>query len=458
MLQKDKSQIDMTAEGILGKILLFSIPLMLSGILQLFYNAADIIVVGRFAGENALAAVGSTSSLNNLLVNLFLGLSVGSNVIAARTYGAKDYEAFSRNLHTSVVVSVIAGLFAMAFGLIFIEDILNAMETPNDVIDLAAKYMRIVFIGMPAQMLYNFGAAILRAIGDTKKPLYILAFSGLVNVILNLTLVIFFKMDVDGVAIGTIVSQYISAFLVAICLKKLNNLPQLSFKKLKIYKNELLSMLKIGVPAGINSSLFSFSNVIIQSAVNSFNSSVIVAGNSVGSSLEGFVYTAINSFHHSALTYTEQNLGAKKYNRLTKGIFTCIGCVTVVGIVTGLTMLYFGEPLSSLYNTNAEVIRYAVYRMSFILPTYFLCGIMDVINGSLRGLGHSMRPMLISIITVCVLRIIFVIYIFPHFRDLALLYISWPVSWLLSIVCQAILLIYFIKKLGHGDSDLIKQN
>jgi len=447
MASPKKTQINMTEGKILPKLLLFAIPLMLSGMLQLFYNAADIAVVGTFAGKEYLAAVGSTSSLNNLLVCIFLGISVGSNVIAARTFGAKDFEAFSRNLHTSVIVSIIGGLFAAVFGSIFIYDILELMETPADVIDLAAKYMRIIFIGMPAQMLYNFGAAILRAIGDTRKPLFILGASGLVNVLLNLLLVTVFGMDVDGVAIATIVSQYISAFLVIICLKNLQDLPTLSVKKLRVHKNELISMLKIGIPAGINSSLFSLSNVIIQSAVNSFNSSIIIAGNSVASSLEGFVFTAMNSFHHSALTFAGQNIGANKPNRLKKGILLCIACVTVTGLVVGFGLLLFGKPLSAVYNKDPEVIYYSLYRMSIICPTYFICGIMDVINGSLRGLGHSMRPMLISIFSVCGLRIFFVLYIFPHFRKLSFLYISWPVSWLISIIFQTILLIYFIKKL-----------
>ncbi len=441
-----KTQINMTEGKMLPKILLFAIPLMLSGMLQLFYNAADIAVVGRFAGEASLAAVGSTSSLNSLLVNVFLGISVGSNVIAARTYGAKDFNAFSRNLHTSVVIAIIGGLIAAIFGSVFIYDILRLMETPADVIELAAKYMRIIFIGMPALMLYNFGAAILRAIGDTRKPLYILGISGLINVILNLILVIFFKMDVDGVAIATVVSQFLSAVFIMLCLRKLQELPNLSLKNLKIHKTEFFQMLKIGIPAGINSSLFSLSNVIIQSAVNSFNSSIIVAGNSVGSSLEGFVFTAMNSFHHSALTFSGQNIGAKKYDRLSKGIIICIGCVTVAGLVTGLGLLLLGEPLSYLYNKNPQVIYYAVFRMSIICPTYFICGIMDVINGSLRGLGHSMRPMLISLITVCGLRVFFVLYIFPYFQNLAFLYISWPVSWTISIIFQSILLVYFVKK------------
>ncbi len=441
-----KNEINMTEGKMLGKILQFTIPLMLSGMLQLFYNAADIIVVGRFAGEQALAAVGSTSSLNNLLVCIFVGLSVGSNVIAARSYGGKDYDAFSRNMHTSVVVSIIGGFITAIFGAIFIYPILKLMDSPSDVIDLSAKYMKIIFIGLPAQMLYNFGAAILRAIGDTKKPLFILGVSGLVNVILNIILVVFFHMDVDGVAIATITSQYISAAFIVIYLSRLQSLPTLSFKKLRVHKNEFLIMLKIGVPSGINSSLFSLSNVVIQSAVNSFGS-VIIAGNSVGSSLEGFIYAAMNSFHHSALTFAGQNSGAKKYARLSKGIGICIICVTITGLVTGFFFLFYGEQFASIYNKNQDVINAAIYRMSIICPTYFLCGIMDVINGALRGLGHSLRPMLISIITVCGLRIMFVLCIFPVFHDLFLLYASWPVSWILSIITQLLLLIYFIGKL-----------
>lgn len=441
-----KQEINMTEGKMLAKILLFGIPLMLSGMLQLLYNAADIIVIGRFAGKECLAAVGSTGSLNNLIVNSLLGLSVGSSVIAARYFGAKDNNGFSRIMHTSVVVSVLGGVIAAVFGSVFIYPLLQLMDSPTDVIDLSAKYMRIIFLGMPAQCLYNYGAAIIRSIGDTRKPLYILGFSGIINVLLNLFLVLCFGMDVDGVAIATITSQYISAALIVITLMRLDNLPSLKLNKLHIHKYEFLGMLKIGIPSGINSSLFSLANVIIQSAVNSFGS-VVVAGNSIGTSLEGFVYTAMNTFHHSALTFASQNIGAKKYERLTKGILTCIGCVIVVGIVAGFGVFLFGRPLSSLYNSDPEVIKYSLYRLSIICPTYFICGIMDTISGALRGLGHSTRPMLISIITVCGLRVFFVLCIFPLYKSLFLLYASWPISWLLSVICQAALLVYFLKKL-----------
>ncbi len=450
-----KREIDMSEGKMFSKIMLFTIPVILSGILQLLYNAADIIVVGQFAenGKECLAAVGATGSLNNLFVNLFLGLSIGSSVVASRYFGAKDRDGFSRILHTSILVSIICGIGLAIIITFFINPLLEIMGTPKDVIHLSAKYLRIIFMGLPGMLVYNYGAAILRAIGDTRRPLYILTFSGLINVALNVMFVIFFNMDVDGVALATIISQYISAILILLCLRRLKAMPRFSFRKLKVHKSELLSMLKIGIPSGINSSIFSLSNVIIQSAVNSYGS-VIMAANSVASSLEGFVYAAMNSFHQAAITFVGQNVGAGKPHRLKRGIITCVASVVIVGFVMGNLMYIFGRQLSSIYTSDPEVINYAMLRMSVIICLYFICGVMDTLTGALRGLGHSVRPMLISIVAVCGFRMIFVLYGFPIIKranelyGLYSLYFSWPISWIISIIFQVVLIVYFLKKIN----------
>ncbi|MBE7060284.1 MAG: MATE family efflux transporter [Ruminococcaceae bacterium] len=443
---RKKHEIDMTSGSMLPSILAFSIPLILSGILQLLYNAADTVIVGRYAGKIYLAAVGATSSFNNLCVTVFLGLSVGANVLAARFYGSKDADGFSDVMHTSVLLSIFFGIFISFFGQIIITPTLKLMATPDDIINYSARYMQIIFIGMPATILYNYGAAIARAIGDTKRPLYILAFSGIINIVLNLIFVIKFNMNVSGVAVATVVSQYISALLILITLRHLDGLPPFSPKKLKINKNILFGIIRIGLPSGINGSIFSLSNVLIQSAVNSFGSDV-VAGNSVGMSLEGFVYTAMIAFYHASITFMGQNHGAGKYNRLTKGLLTTVACVTVSGIIFGLIFYINRFTFASIYNSDPNVIHYSAYRNSIICLTYFLCGIMDVISGALRGLGKSIQPTLVSILSVCGLRIVYVLFIFPHMRSLFLLYASWPASWFICLIVQSILFAYYVKKI-----------
>ena len=443
---KKKHEIDMTTGNMLPSILAFSIPLILSGILQLLYNAADTVIVGRYAGKIYLAAVGATSSLNNLCICVFIGLSVGANVLAARFYGSKDADGFSDVMHTSVLLSIFFGIFIACLGQIIVTPVLRLMAAPDDIISHSVKYMRIIFIGMPATILYNYGAAIARAIGDTKRPLYILAFSGLVNITLNLLFVIKFNMNVSGVAIATVVSQYISALLILITLSHLEGLPPFSPKKLKINKNILSGIIKIGLPSGINSAIFSLSNVLIQSAVNSFGSDVI-AGNSVGQSLEGFVYMAMNAFYHASITFIGQNHGAGKYERLTKGLLTTVACVTVSGLTFGLVFYINRYTFASIYNSDPTVIHYSAYRNGIICLTYFLCGIMEVIVGALRGLGKSVEPMLVSVVSVCGLRILYVLFIFPHMRSLFLLYASWPASWIICIILQSMLFAHFIKKL-----------
>ncbi len=432
-LQKSRSrryEMDMTKGPLLPEILIFSGPLILTGILQLLYNAADIVVVGRFAGAASLAAVGSTGSLINLIVNIFMGLSVGASVMVARYYGAGDHKAVQDVVHTSILVALISGIAVGIFGFVMARPILHWMDSPDDVIDLAALYVRIYFLGMPFNLLYNFGAGILRAVGDTRRPLYYLTISGAVNVVFNLILVIVFKMDVAGVAIATVLSQAISMVLVLMCLIRSHTSIHLDLRKLCIKKKALIGIAQVGLPAGLQGSLFSISNVLIQSAVNSFQS-VAMAGNAAASNLEGFVYTAMNSIHQADLTFASQNYGAKNIPRVKKTLWNCLGTVTVIGLALGLFIMFFDRFFLGIYNQDPDVIDFGVLRMHIILPTYFLCGMMDVMVGQLRGIGYSVLPMIVSLSGACLFRIIWIMTIFavPEFHTLQVLYISYPVSW-----------------------------
>ncbi len=445
------NQIDMTSGNILSKILLYAIPLMLTGILQLLYNAADIIVVGKFAGEMCLAAVGATSTINTLFTTVFIGLSVGASAVAARSFGSRDYESFSKVMHTAIALGFIIGIGAFLLGQLSLSSLLSLTKTPSDIVNLSKLYMRIIFIGTPAQILYNYGASILRSIGNTRTPLLILSFSGILNVILNLILVIGFDMNVAGVAIATIFSQYVSAIIVLIVLAKLQDLPKFSFKKIAVHKQFISPILKIGIPAAINSSLFSISNMLIQSAVNSYGS-IVIAGNTVGHNIEAFIYACVESFENTSLTFTAQNNGSRNIQRIKKGAYTSVISVTLIGLIVGSLACFFGKPLASIYTDSAEAVNFAVFRLNIIAMTYFLNGIMHALTGVMRGLGHSTRPMLISIVTICVLRVIFVLYIFPLVQNapnnlgLAIVYLTWPISWLLTIACYIGLLVYFIRQ------------
>lgn len=432
---------DMCTGPLWRKILLFSIPLMLSGILQLLFNAADIVVVGRYVGSNALASVGATSSLINLLTNLFIGLSIGSNVLIARYYGAKNIEATRETLHTSILLSLISGLILAFIGVILANPLLSLMGTPDDVLHLATLYMRIYFLGMPAVMLYNFGSAILRGIGDTKRPLYFLTLSGIVNVILNLCFVIIFQMSVAGVALATVISQCLSAGLIVRSLMKQQGACHLELHNLRIHKDKMLKMIEIGLPAGIQGAIFSISNVLIQSSINSFGS-IAMAGNTAASNIESFIYISMNSIYQTALSFTSQNFGAKKYHRINRILAICLTLVTLIGIVLGWTTLHFGTHLLGIYSSDSEVIRFGLMRMSIICTTYFLCGVMDVIVGLLRGLGYSILPMFVSLIGACGLRILWIFTIFSWHRSLQTLYISYPITWVITFIAH--LICYFI--------------
>lgn len=437
-LSRGKSyEMDMCSGPLLKKILIYALPLMLSGILQLLFNAADIIVVGNFTGSSALAAVGSTSSLINLLVNLFIGLSIGANVLVARYYGARDAKSVEETVHTSILTAGVGGVFLIFVGFFAARPLLELMGTPEDVIDQAVLYMRIYFVGMPAFMLYNFGAAILRAIGDTRRPLYFLMIAGIVNVILNLISVIIFKMGVAGVAIATVVSQVISAVLVILCLLRTDGMCRLQVSKLRINRHKLLSMLRIGLPAGLQGIVFSISNVLIQSSVNSFGSQVM-AGNTAASNIEGFVYTAMNAIYQTSLSFTSQNFGAGQYKRIDRILARCLMVVAVIGLVLGNGAYLLGSQLLSIYSPDPEVISYGLIRLSIICTTYFLCGLMDVMVGSIRGLGFSILPMLVSLTGACAFRVLWIFTVFAWDRTLVCLYISYPVSWLLTALAHFI--------------------
>lgn len=421
----------MVTGPLLGKILIFAIPLVLSGILQLLFNAADIVVVGQFVGNQALAAVGSTGALINLLINLFMGLSIGTNVLVARSYGAGKKDELDEVVHTSILTALLSGTFLVIVGLLLARPALEIMGTPEDVIDEAAVYMRIYFIGMPSTMAYNFGSAVLRAVGDTKRPLYFLTVSGVVNVILNLIFVIVFRMSVSGVALATIISQTLSAFLVLRCLMLTDSDYKLVLSRLRIVPDKFFKMLSIGLPAGLQGTLFSLSNVLIQSSVNSFGS-VAMAGNTAASNVEGFVYTSMNSIYQTSISFTGQNHGAMKVKRIGKILLMCQTIVILIGLVMGNAVYFFGSDILKLYSSDPQVIEYGLRRMSIIATTYFLCGMMDVIVGSLRGMGYSIMPMLVSLAGACGFRVLWIYTVFQEYHTLQCLYISYPISWTLT--------------------------
>ena len=434
---KKSYEMDMCNGPLVGKILLFAFPLMLSSVLQLLFNAADIVVVGRFTGAEALAAVGATSALINLLVNVFMGLSIGTNVLTAQGYGARNEKGVQDTVHTSIMLSLVCGVLLIFIGVFLAAPLLELMGTPDNVLGHAALYMRIYFIGMPALLVYNFGAAILRAVGDTRRPLYYLLFSGIINVILNLIFVIIFKMGVAGVATATVVSETISAGLVLRCLMKSEGMFQLHMGKLRIKKQKALQIVRIGLPAGLQGAIFSISNVLIQSSINSFGS-VAMAGNTAAGNLEGFVYTSMNAVYQTNLSFTSQNMGAGNWKRMKKILGICLVFVSVVGLVMGRGFVFFGHQLLGIYSSDPEVIQYGINRMQVICGTYLLCGIMDVLGGSMRGMGYSFVPMIVSLVGACGLRILWIFTVFQWHRSLFVLYLSYPITWILTALAHTV--------------------
>ena len=443
------------------KMLLFAFPLMVSSVLQLLFNAADIIVVGRWAGDNSLAAVGSTASLINLMVNLFVGLSVGANVLAAKFFGAKKDRELSETVHTVIMMSLISGIGLAAVGIMFAEPILKLMQSPESVLKLAALYLRIYFLGMPAMMIYNFGSAVLRAKGDTKRPLYYLTAAGIINVCLNMFFVINLHMDVAGVAAATSISQFVSAGLVVRCLKNEDDAFRLVFRQLKIHKNRLLSIMKIGLPAGFQGMLFSLSNVIIQSAINTFGD-VTMAGSAAAANIEGFVYFGMNAFYQAAISFTSQNVGAGKYERVKPILVGSVSMATVTGLIMGVGAYVFGHFLLGIYSTSEAVIAQGMIRLAFICLPYALCGIMDTLVGVLRGLGYSVMPMFVSLVGACLSRIIWIAALFqvPMFHKVEFIYVSYPVTWAITALVHFVCLLWIMehkikpkmnKKKGAGE-------
>lgn len=443
-----KYEIDMCNGSILDKLVSFSIPLMLSGILQLLFNAVDIIVVGQFTGNEALAAVGSTTALINVFVNLFIGISLGASVLAARFYATGQEKEMSETVHTSITLALISGIAMGIIGVIAAKGALELMDTPDNVLNLSTLYMRIYFMGMPFFMLYNYGAAILRAVGDTKRPLLFLIISGATNVVLNLLLVIQFHLGVAGVAIATVISQCISCILVLRCLYLSDGSHQLRFNKLGMKTRYVKQIFQIGIPAGIQSTIINFSNVLLQSSVNSFGS-VAMAGYTAANNILGFLYVSVNSITQACMSFTSQNYGVRKFKRMDKVLLECLGLTVIVALVLGGGSYLFGAELMHIYTKSTKVIECGVDIMLYTTVTYFLCGIMDLLPGALRGMGHSTVPMILSVIGTVGTRIVWIYVIFPCHRSLDFLFISYPVSWLLTIVMQVICF-YFVRKKVHN--------
>ena len=448
MAETKGRSVDFTSGSIGKKMIKFAMPLMFSSILQLLFNAADIIVVGRFAGDECVAAVGSTTSLINLIVNLFIGLSVGANVMVANFFGARKVNDLSETVHTAITVSVISGCILSVIGFFFAPEILKLMNTPDDVIGLATIYMKTYFLGMPFMMLYNFSAAILRAVGDTKRPLYFLSAAGIINVALNLVFVIVFKWQVFGVAFATIISQTVSALLVLRCLVKEESEIRVNLKKLKVHKDKLIRMLQIGVPSGIQGMMFSISNVVIQSSINTFDTAV-VAGSAASTSVEGFAFTSINAFHQSAVSFAGQNKGAGKYERINKILYTAWGYAFLTAVVFALAFVLLDNQLIGLYVQGEDVIKAGIERLNIIAWSYLICGFMDVTVGVIRGLGYSVMPTIVSLLGVCGIRILWIATVFgmERFHFVETIYYSYPISWTITFLAHLLCYIYIMHRI-----------
>jgi len=452
---KSKTKASLTEGPILTRMLLFVFPLILTGVLQVMYNMADNIVVGQFSGDpDALAAVGSTASLTTLIINFLIGIASGAGVVIAQFYGAKNEQEVSRTVHTAMTFSFIGGIVFMGIGLACAEPVLILMGTKKDLLDKAVLYMIIICLGIPASSIYNFGASILRSVGDSKTSLYILSASGIINVVLNLVFVIVFNMSVVGVALATIISQYVSAIaVITVLIKRKGTSYNLNFKRLRIEKRLLVRIMKFGLPIAFQSSLFSIANIIITGAVNTFPKHTISA-KTIAFNIEGITYTAMNAFSHAAMTFAGQNYGAKKYHRLNKIFIYAVLSVTAIGILISQIEIFFGEELALLYveaddPNKAAVVADVLEIFKIMLATYFLCGIMDTMSGILKGLGFSVSSMLASVIGVFV-RVCWVIFVTPteRFHTIFGLFVSYPISWIVSIMLLGVCCIYAWHKLG----------
>ena len=418
-MKNNKFEIDMCNGSIMDKLISFALPLMVSSILQLMFNAVDIIVIGRFSGSQSLAAVGSTTALIAVFTNLFIGISLGANVLAARFYAAGRHKEMSETVHTAITLALISGILMAVIGQLFARGALELMATPDDVINLSSLYLRIYFLGMPFFMLYNYGAAILRAVGDTKRPLFFLIISGSVNAILNLLLVIVFHLDVAGVAISTVIAQMISCTLVLTCLYRSDSSYQLRFSKLKIQPLYMKQIFQVGIPAGIQSTV-------------------------------GFMYVSVNAVTQACMSFTSQNYGVGKYKRMDRVLRDCMILSVSVSLIMGILVYVFGPELLHIYTSEEDVIQCGMEILTYTTLTYFFCGLMDLFPGALRGMGHSTVPMILSIVGTVGLRIVWIFLLFPHNRSLDFLFISYPASWILTFIMQ-IICFYFVRKKVHRE-------
>ena len=444
-----KFRMDMCHGPLFSKIVLFSVPLFLSQMIQLLFNAADLIVVGRYAEHEAMAAVGSTASVTFLLINVFFGLSIGTNVMAANFYGAKDDSNLSRTTHTAIVIAILGGFLMGGVGFALSRTLLRLMSSPENVIDKATLYMRIYFAGMPFLLVYNFGSSVLRALGDTKRPLIYLAVAGVINVVLNMYFVICLHWDVAGVACATVISQGVSCILVLRALMTADDDCRLQIGKLRIHGPILKQMMGIGLPAAVQASCFSLANVIIQASVNSFGS-LAMAGNAAAVSLEGLVYVGSFTYHQTAISFAGQNLGGHEYGRIKRSFWYCMALTTGICVLMGCGGYLFGRQLLSIYNSDPIVIDWGMRRLKILFTTYFLCGTMDTVSGAMRGLGHSLMSAISNLAGVCILRIVWIYTYFQINRTMECLMMTYPLSWAVTTLVNGIVLWWFMRKLTSG--------
>ncbi len=454
LTKPSKHEIDMTVGNLFPQIISFAIPLVLTSILQLLFNSADMIVVGKFVSNDAVGAVGATGALNSLIINLAIGLSGGAGVVLSSAYGAKKQEYAHKVLHTAMVLSVISGVLIAVVGCSLARTLLTLMHTNAEHIDYATTYLQIIFLGAPFNTVYNFGASMLRAVGDTKRPLMFLTLSGVINIIVNIVSVVVFKMEVAGVALATIISQAISAFLVVITLCKSKGFIKLSFKDLKIDSQALKEILRYGVPSGIQGALFSITNVLLQSAINAFGSTV-ANGSAVSAQIEGYVYATINAITLTGLTAVGQNYGAKNYTRIRKAVAITMALVVGSSLFVGWMAILLHTPLCRIFTDNSasqdelsQIIGYAFERMLVVCGTYFLDGVMEVVTFSLRGIGYSITSMLIVLVGTCIYRVIWIYLVFPNYKEFWFLLSLYPISWIITSTTGAIWLAVKLHKDG----------
>ena len=444
---KKSYAVDMCHGPLTGQIIRFVIPLMISGVLQLCFHSADLIVIGRLASHRALAAVGATVSLSALLINIFIGLSIGTNVLAARYLGEHKRRKVFLAVHTAVMTGIIGGIILAVIGIVFAKPMLRMMDTPGDILDMSTLYMQICFGGMPMLMLYNFGSAVLRAMGDTTRPFYFLLIGGVINVLLNLFFVIVFKWDVAGVATATVISQGVSALLVLYVLCRMRGSCRVFLKRLSIDRNSLKEMMWIGIPAGFQASCFSLSNILIQSSINTFGSAAI-AGMTAAGSWENLSYIAVNAIGMAAVSFVGQNLGGRKFDRIRRANMICIVMACICSLVISAALLIFGRELLSVFNNDHEVLHYGVLRFRIVVPLLFVCSLMEVVTGTLRGLGHSVAPSVITVFCVCVLRVIWIFTVFRWYPTMEILLASYPLTWLINAGGLILLQRHVLKKVA----------